>query len=279
MSRRYSLSIVQQKESVVGIGLGIFLLMLFSVGPTLLSFDPGATSLTIFSPPSGMHDVGQDIFSRLLTGGRSSLIVALGVGIISTLLAVTLGSWAAMAGRWADKLIMRTVDILLVIPNIIIIILITSYFRPSLALEIIIISFLGWLEGARVVRMQILTLKERAHIYAAKLFGASQFYVFYRHLLPQLFPLMLFLLLQGMRRAVFIEAGLAFIGVVDPDVISWGSMISNALKFYYLEVWAWWLLPTVGMLSLSLLAVTLIGYGLEEQSSRSGGKKINAADS
>jgi len=233
------LHLVRQKEFIAGTVLGAVLLGLFLLGPLLVPYDPRATSLEIFSPPDGAHwlgtnDVGQDIFSRLLTGGKNSLTVALGSGLITTLLAVFLGACAALAGARADKIIMRLVDILLVIPNIIMIVLISAYVRPSLVLEIIIISLLGWLEGARIIRIQVLTLKERTHVYAARIFGAKGCYVFGRHILPELVPILLSLLVQGMRRAVFIEAGLAFIGVVDPNVISWGSMISTALNFYYL---------------------------------------------
>lgn len=263
------LHLVRQKESIAAMVLGTVLLGLFLLGPLLVSFDPKATSLDIFSPPDGTHwlgtnDLGQDIFSGLLTGGKNSLIVAFGTGIITTLLAVFLGATAALAGAWADKIIMRLVDILLVIPNILIIVLVSAYLRPSLILEILIISLLGWLEGARVIRIQVLVLKERTHVYAARMFGANGYYVFGRHILPELVPIMLPLLVQGMRRAVFLEAGLAFIGVVDPNVISWGSMISTSLNYYYLDVWKWWLLPPAGMLSLSLLGLTLAGYTVEE---------------
>lgn len=284
MRLKSRLGFISQKESMCGIGFVLLLAGLFLLGPYFIPFDPRATSLEIFSPPNRVHllgtnDLGQDIFSRLINGGKSSLAVALGVGISTTFLAVVLGSWAALAGGWTDRCIMRLVDILLVIPNIIIIILAASYLRPTLILEIIIISLLGWLEGARIIRAQVLTLKERTHVYAARLFGAGGVYIFFRHLLPQLFPILIFLLIQGMRRAVFIEAGLAFIGVVDPNVVSWGSMISNALQFYYLDVWQWWLLPAAGMLSLNLFALTLIGYGLEETLiSRSGRKELNAAN-
>lgn len=272
------LHFIRQKECIAGLALSMALTGIFLLGPLLVSFDPQATSLEIFSPPDGVHwlgtnDVGQDIFSRLLIGGQNSLTVALGAGIITTLLAVLLGAAAALGGTWADKIIMRLVDILLVIPNIIVIVLISAYARPSLFLEIIIISLLGWLEGARVIRIQVLTLKERTHVYAARVFGANDCYVFSRHILPELLPVILALLVQGMRRAVFIEAGLGFIGVVDPNVISWGSMISTSLNYYYLDVWKWWLLPPAGMLSLSLIGLTLIGYAVEETLITQGGGK------
>lgn len=276
---------LEYKETIIGIILGVILLSLFVILPLFFTANPYQTSLNIFSPPNsksllGTNDVGQDIFSRLIVGGQNSLRVALGVGIFSTFLAVGIGVWSALAGGLIDNLLMRMVDILLVIPNIIIIIIISAYVSPTILLEIIIISLFTWLVGARVVRAQVLSIKERTYVYAAALFGAGPFYLFLKHLLPELIPLMLTLFLQGMRRAVFIEAGLAFIGVVNPNVISWGSMISQSLNYYYLDVWQWWLLPTAGALSLSLISLTLIGYGLEEALiSSSERRKIIAADS
>lgn len=257
------------KEMLAGIIIGILLVGSFIIFPLLLKGDPSQTSLDIFSPPGGKYilgtnDVGQDIFARLMAGGRNSLQVALGAGVISTVLAVVIGVLAALAGGLTDRLLMRLVDILLVIPNIFIIILLAAYLQPAVLSEIMIISLLTWLEGARIVRAQILSLKERTHIYAARLFGAGLFYIFRRHLLPELKPLILVLFLQGVRRAVFMEAGLGFLGVIDPEMISWGSMLSQSLNFFYLEVWKWWLLPTAGVLSLTLISLTLIGYSWED---------------
>lgn len=281
MFANYWREVIRQPVSLLGICLGLIIGGIFLFGSLLIEYKPMETSLNIFFPPDSAHllgtnDVGQDIASRLLAGGRNSLKTAVGVGFLSTFLAVFFGAGAALAGGRTDRFIMRTVDVLLVIPNIVIIIIISAYIRPTLKLEIIIISLLTWLEGARVIRAQVLSIKERAHVYAAVLFGANKPYIFFKHLLPELIPLISTLILQGARRAVFMEAGLAFIGVVDPNAVSWGSMISHALKYYYLDVWQWWLLPVGATLSLTLLSFTMISYGVEEALlPRLGGKNID----
>lgn len=261
------------KEIMIGMILLIALLGLFILGPFFVEIDPTQTSLDIFFSPDttyllGTNDVGQDIFARLLAGGQNSLWLAWNVGILSTFLAVLIGTTAGLVGGRLDRFLMRTIDVLLVIPSMVILILVFAYLYPRLPLQILLISLLTWLEGARIVRVQVLSLKERSHVYAAKIFGARLPYIFFRHILPEMIPIFITLFLQGARRAIFLEAGLAFIGLVDPNVISWGSMISHALKYYYMDVWKWWLLPTIAALSASLISFTLLGYGLEEALSR-----------
>jgi peptide/nickel transport system permease protein len=270
LTNKRSLQGLASKELLVGTFLLLFLAGSFFLFPLIQEVDPFQTTLDIFAPPGGRYllgtnDVGQDIFARLMTGGKNSLQVALGVGFCSTLLAAACGVSAGLAGGWFDKLLMRLVDVMLVIPNIIIIILIAAYLTPNITGEILIISLLTWLGGARIIRAQVLSLKERPHIYAARLFGAGEFYILRKHIWPELIPLLLTLFLQGARRAVLIEAGLGFLGLCDPNFISWGSMIGQALNFFYLDVWKWWLLPTAGVLALSLISLTLIGYSLEER--------------
>jgi len=275
-------TLLLKKESLLGIVLGIILIFIFIFLPLFFDYKPTETSLNIFQPPSkdcflGTNDVGQDIMSRLIAGGRNSLLIATGVSILSTLLSLILGSVAALRGGMADRIIMRLVDVLLVIPNLVIIILISAYLTPSAIMEIFIIALLIWTGGARAIRAQVLSLKERSHVYAAFSFGADRWYILYRHILPELIPLAMTLILQGARRAIFMEAGLAFIGVVDPNVVSWGSMISHALQFYYLEVWKWWLLPVGGALALTMLSFSLVSYVMEEiVLPQSGGKDIDA---
>jgi peptide/nickel transport system permease protein len=249
--KEFLASFLASKEIILGGCLAIILAASFLILPWLLKGDPYQTSLNIFTPPNkeyllGTNDVGQDILAGLLLGGQNSLKVA------------------ALVGGRLDTFIMRMIDIILVIPNIFIIILVSAYLKPSLGLEIILISLLTWLGGARVIRAQVLSLKERTHVYAAILFGANLAYIFFRHILPELIPLVLSIFLQGARRAIFMEAALGFLGIVDPNVISWGTMINQSLNFFYLDVWRWWLLPTAGALSLSLISLTLIGRGLEE---------------
>jgi len=259
------------KESGPGrTGLIILLLMITVAlaAPILAPYDPYQQSTASLLSPSwshwlGTNHVGQDIWSRLVFGARTSLMVGFGVGILSTLLSTLFGVSAALVGGLYEKVVMRIVDAFIVIPMIIIVILISAYIRPSVLTLILLLSLLSWQGGARIMRAQALSLKERGHVAAAKSFGANHFYLAWRHIVPDLGPILLVEFIYGVRRAVFMEAGLAFLGISDPTVVSWGMMMRDALSFSYLNVWQWWLIPTGVALSLIIIGLTFIGHAAE----------------
>jgi len=259
------------RESGAGkTGLIILLLMVgvAVLAPILTPYDPYQQSTASLLPPSwghwlGMNHVGQDIWSQLVYGARTSLLVGFGVGILSTLLGTVFGVSAALVGGLYEKFVMRIVDAFIVIPMIIIVILISAYIRPGIAALILLLSLLSWQGGARVIRAQALSLKERGHVAAARAFGANHFYIAWRHIVPDLGPILLVDFIYGVRRAVFMEAGLAFLGISDPTVVSWGMMMRDALSFSFLDVWQWWLVPTGVALSLTIIGLTFVGHAAE----------------
>jgi len=259
------------KESGPGrTGLIILLLMITVAlaAPILAPYDPYQQSTASLLSPSwshwlGTNHVGQDIWSRLVFGARTSLLVGFGVGILATLLSTVFGVSAALVGGLYEKVVMRIVDAFIVIPMIIIIILISAYIRPGILILILLLSLLSWQGGARIMRAQALSLKERGHVAAAKSFGANRFYLAWRHIVPDLGPILLVEFIYGVRRAVFMEAGLAFLGISDPTVVSWGMMMRDALSFSYLNVWRWWLVPTGVALSLTIIGLTFVGHAAE----------------
>ena len=259
------------KESGPGkTGLIILLLMIgvAVLAPVLSPYNPYQQSTASLLPPSlshwlGMNHVGQDIWTQLVYGARTSLLVGFGVGIFSTLLGTVFGVSAALVGGLYEKVVMRIVDVFIVIPMIIVVILISAYIRPGIATLILLLSLLSWQGGARVIRAQALSLKERGHVAAARSFGANRFYIAWRHIVPDLGPILLVDFIYGVRRAVFMEAGLAFLGISDSAVVSWGMMMRDALSFSYLNVWQWWLVPTGVALSLTIIGLTFVGHAAE----------------
>ena len=252
------------------LGILVLALILFMAvfAPLLSPYSPTEYTGRIFNPPSmdhffGTDSMGQDIWARLLFGARTSLLVAVSVALIASSLSVLIGASSALVGGLYERFWMRAVDVMISLPTIIVMILIAAYFRPSLPLLILLISVFSWPGGARIVRSQVLTLKERMHIYAARTFGADQRHILKNHIVPDISPIIASMMIQDARRAVFMEAGLAFLGVSDPLIISWGKMMHQALAFTYLDVWKWWLLPTGILLSLTLVSLSFLGVGLE----------------
>ena len=260
--------VTHSSAGIFGIAALALIMLLALFAPLLTGYDPIAQSVHSFlapywSHPLGTNHVGQDIWSQLLYGARTSLLVGVSVALLSTLLGAAVGASAALIGGMYDRIVMRIVDALLVIPIIIVLILVAAYLRPSIWTIIVMLSLLGWQGGARIVRAQALSLREKLHISAARSFGAGTVYLIYRHILPDLSPILLVEFIYAMRRAVFMEAGLAFIGISDPSVVSWGVMMREALDYSYLNVWAWWLLPAGVALSLLIMSVTFIGHSME----------------
>jgi len=252
--------------------IGLFMLAIITLmaifAPLLSSISPHDYTGKIFSPPSTNHllgtdSMGQDIWARLLYGARTSLLVAAAVALISSALSVIVGASAALFGGLYERFFMRMVDAMISLPTIIVMILVAAYLRPSLPLLIVLISAFSWPGGARIIRAQVLSLKERMHINAARTFGAGKRHIVSTHIIPDLFPIIFAMMMQDARRAVFTEAGLAFLGISDPMVISWGKMMNQALAFTYLDVWKWWLVPTGLALSATLVAISFLTFSLE----------------
>jgi peptide/nickel transport system permease protein len=245
------------------------MVLLAIFAPLLTPYGPRENTTTLaFSRPSGDHwlgtnDARQDIWTQLLYGARTSLSVAFGVALLSGFISVLIGGTAAIFGGLYDRFWMRVVDATIAIPDVIVIILVAAYLRPNVFFMILLLSALSWPGGARVIRAQTLTLKERMHVSAARTFGAGPSHLLLRHIIPDLGPILVATMIQDARRAVFMEAGLSFLGISDPSVMSWGKMMQYARVFTYLEVWKWWLLPTGIALSITLIGLSFIGFALE----------------
>lgn len=251
-----------------GIGLFALILAMALFAPLLAGYDPLAQSEASLRAPSwghllGTNHVGQDIWSQLVYGARTSLLVGLSVAAVSTILSAILGAASALIGGLFDRIMMRIVDAFIVIPILVVLVLLAAYLQPSLSVLIIMLSLLSWQGGARTVRAQALSLKERMHVSAARCFGASRWYLIRRHIVPELSPILVVGFIYSMRRAIFLEAGLAFIGISDPSTVSWGMMMKEAMDFSYLNAWTWWMIPAGVALSLTIIAITFIGHSME----------------
>jgi len=214
----------------------------------------------------GTNDVGQDNLSDLIFGARVSLLVGLSAAFLSMSIAALLGTTSGYLGGWFDAAVMRFVDIMIVIPRLPLMIVLAAYVGAGLDTTILVIGLLSWPQPTRVLRAQVLSLRSRTHVQAARLFGAGAPYIVLRHLIPALGPILAAGFVAHAGQAVLTEASLAFLGLGDPSNRSWGLTIRYALNvkgFFFTDQWLWSVLPAALNLSLLLMAFALVGMGLE----------------
>ncbi len=252
-----------------GMTLALFFVGVALLGPLLAPFDPWNMDFEPLATPSAIHllgvnDGGQDIFSELLYAVRNTLLF----GLISAAAALSLGVLAGAVSGWfggvVDLVLMRLADVLMATPAIMVLILVAALFRPSPLFLALILAGLIWPTIGKTIRAQILSLKESLHVRAARQMGGGSAYILRRHLIPEMFPLYLIGFAAKARMAMFMEASLAFLGLLDPSRKSLGMMINYALGFYYLDIWWHWLFPPILCLSLLIMMVTFLAISLEK---------------
>lgn len=211
----------------------------------------------------GTDTMGRDIFSMIWYGGRASLFIGFLATVISTGLAVLFGTVSGLAPRWLDGLLMRLTEIFLSIPSLLLIVLLQAILGKASAVSLsVVIGITGWTSIAKVVRSEVRRLRKCEYVLAARCMGAGFLHVLRRHLAPNFFSSIMFMVVMNVRSAIAAESTLSFMGLGLPlEVISWGSMLSLAEKA--LLTGAWWIILIPGaFLVVTLLCVTEIGNWL-----------------
>lgn len=218
----------------------------------------------------GTDNNGFDVLTRLMYGGRVSLTIGFVVVIIETLIGVVLGGIAGYFGKWVDGLIMRIVDILSCIPTLPILLILSVVFNSikdisKLYYIMMIICLIGWAGTARLVRGQILSLREQEFMLAAKASGLSTFSKIFKHLLPNVIPQLIVSMTLGLGSIILTEATLGFLGIGAPlDTATWGNMINlvsdSTYRQYYPNLWV----PAGVCITLAILAFNFVGDGLRD---------------
>lgn len=214
----------------------------------------------------GTDQRGRDIFSLFIAGIHVSLIVGISATLLASLLGLFFGLISGYAGGWTDTIIMRGVDILLSVPILPILMVLAAYWGKGLWQLVLILSLFSWMGTARTVRAMTLSLRDSSYIEGLRGLGAPTFYILWRHLLPETLPLLLANIALGVPGAILAEAGISFLGLSDPRIISWGRMLHEAHSFGAFTRGAWWMLlpPGLGITLLCLIFLDL-GKFLEEQ--------------
>lgn len=245
-----------------GAGLVAGLSVVALLAPVLAPADPYAITGPSLAPPGGAHllgtdALGRDLLSGLLFGARASLFVAVGVAALVLIVGGTVGAFSAWLGGWWDDVLMRLTEFFQALPRFFLAILAIAVFGPGLQLLILVLGLTSWTMLARVVRAEVLSLKQREFVDAARALGASSARIVLRELLPNALPPALALLGLIMGRVLLVEASLGFLGLGDPNTVSWGLIAGSAQPYLRL---AWWLpfFPGLAIL-LAVLGFNLLG--------------------
>jgi peptide/nickel transport system permease protein len=252
---------------------GILALFLFVAvfGSLLAPDDPRASSTDVLQAPSAAHplgttEVGADVLSQLLVGARVSIVVGFAAAIISAVIGSAVGLAGGYFGGWTDRAFDSLENWFLVIPTLPLMVVLAALLDPSLTVLIAVIGLTSWAGTGRIVRAQVLTLKERAFVERARALGASDWHIMRTHILPNALPLIFANTVLIVAVAILAEAALAFLGLGDPNSISWGSMIEQGFEAGAPSAGAWWYVVPPGLcITLLVFAVGLFGYLFEQQ--------------
>lgn len=259
----------RNKLSLTGAAIVIALISAALLAPVISPYDPMTINVhNVLSPPSlehpfGTDDLGRDVLSRIILGSRVSLSVGFVAVGLAILIGIIIGSVAGYYGGIIDAILMRFVDIMLAFPTFFLILAVIAILEPSIYTIMIVIGLTSWMDVARLVRAEFLTLKERDFVTAAKASGAGNLRIIFNHVLPNALSPVFVSATFGVAGAILIESGLSFLGLgVQPPNPSWGNIITSGKD--NIEV-AWWLSLFPGLaILITVLSYNLVGEGLRD---------------
>jgi peptide/nickel transport system permease protein len=246
------------------------LVVLAILAPLIVPQGPFKSIAAPFQPPSSHHllgtdDLGRSILAGLLYGARTSLLVGFSVTLVSFLIGVTLGGIAGFFGGWIDDVLMRFTELILILPRFFLALVVVALFGPSLLNVVLVLALTTWGLIARITRGSILSSKNLDYVLAARSLGRSELANLYHHVLPNvLAPIIAYAALM-IGNAILLEASLSFLGLGDPNVMSWGYMLNNAQPFMRR---AWWMSVFPGLImAMTVLGVNLLNDSVSQQRS------------
>ena len=261
--------LLQNKLAFTGMLFVVGLALAALFAPLIAPYDPTAIDLSRrLAGPSGEHlfgtdQLGRDLFSRMVYGARISMSIGFVSVGISVLIGVILGSLAGYFGGRTDSVIMRFVDIMLCFPTFFLILAVIALLEPNIFTIMAVIGATGWMGVARLIRAEILSLKEQEFILAARAIGAGPFRIIVRHLIPNAMTPVLVSATLGVAAAILVESSLSFLGIgVQPPTPSWGNLLTEG-KFVLGIGWWLTLFPGLAIL-ITVLAYNLLGEGLRD---------------
>lgn len=256
----------RKKTAVFGLAGAAAFVAVALLAPLLAPY--GAMDLgTSFQPPGGEHllgtdSLGSDVLSNMIYGTRTSLIVGLCAVVTSNVIGLTIGSLAGYFGGRTDNVLMRITEMFQILPQFFLAIIVVALFGSSIWNIVFVIGILTWPVTARLLRAEFLSLRKREFVDAARALGMSDFDLIVREILPNALPPIIVNASLQISGAILLEASLSFLGLGDPDAMSWGVMLHNAQEYFNR---AWWMAAFPGMaLFATTLALNLTGDGLND---------------
>ena len=267
--------ILKDPLGAIGLALITFFIAMGLLTPWIAPFGPFEVayypdrSVVRLSPPTtanwlGTTNQGLDVYSQLLWGSRVALTVGILSAIGSVLIGTVVGVVSGYYGGWLDEVLMRLTDIAFGIPFLPFALIVISITTPSITVVILLVIFFLWRTTARVIRSQVLSLRERPFVWAARAAGARDLKILFYHIAPNVLPLSFLYMAIGVAAGVFLEAALSFLGFGDPHVVSWGSMLNQAFNVGAMRNAWWWVLPPGLSLSFLVTSSFMITRAYEE---------------
>jgi peptide/nickel transport system permease protein len=257
-------------QAKVGLAVLLFFISLAIFAPWIMPYDVHTVVGPPYAPPSpehplGLDDGGIDMVSLLIQGGRISLIVGFAATLVATLIGGGIGMIAGYFGGWSDSFLMRVTDYFLVIPDLPLAIIVAAVWGASLTHLIFVIALLLWTTTARIVRAQVKSVRERVYVSRSRSLGASDLRIIFRHVLPQIGPLLVANVILTVAVAIFDETALSFLGLGDPTAITWGSIIEMAFLRTAISAGAWWAVIPAGLcVALVIMGCFWLGQAIED---------------
>jgi peptide/nickel transport system permease protein len=258
----------RNKSAMFGLVLLCAIILMTAVGPFLYATDPFSMVWAPKTPPGedgyilGTDYLGRDVLAGIIYGARASLAVGTAAALCTVLIGVLLGASAGFYGGFIDTLLMRITEFFQVLPPLLFAMVLVTLFRPSLSIIALSIGMVSWPGVARITRGEFLKIREREFVMAARSIGARNGRIIWRVILPNALPTLIVSATLVIGVAILFEAGLSFLGLSDPNIMSWGYMI-GASREYIFE--SWWAVTFPGfIIFLTVLSVSLVGDGLTD---------------
>ena len=257
-------------QAKVGLGILLFFIVLAIFAPWIEPYDVHTKVGPVYGHPSlphplGLDDGGIDMVSLLIQGGRISLIVGFAATLVAMLIGGGVGILSGYFGRATDIVLMRITDYLLVIPDLVLMIVIADVWGASLFHVIIVIGILEWTSTARIIRAQVMSLRERVYVKRTRALGAGNARIIFKHILPQVGPLLIANTVLTIAIAIYLETALAFLGLEDPTVTTWGTILEHAFERTAISSGAWWAIVPAGIvIAAVIVGCFLFGQAVED---------------